>query len=166
MELRELSVDDGMDIYEMLQRIGAEENAFHNDVNGMTFDEYKQWLVKQASWANGDSLPQGYVKQWTFWLYDNDKPVGYGKLREKLTDSSREFGGNIGYAIDSECRGKGYGYLLFSSLIEKAREIGIKEIMSTVEKNNIASKTIQEKCGGVLIKENEDRWFFSFDSIL
>lgn len=166
MELKQLSINDGMDIYEMLQRIGAEENAFHNDVNGMTFEEYKQWLVKQESWAKGDSLPEGYVRQWTYWLYDNNMPVGYGKLREKLTDSSREFGGNIGYAIDSERRGKGYGSLLFSSLLDKARELGIKEIMSTVEKNNIASKIIQEKCGGVLIKENEDRWYFSFDSNL
>ena len=70
MRLQELTIEDGMDIYEMLQRIKPEENAFHNEVNGMTYEEFKQWLQKQAAWATGDQLPAGYVQQWTYWLYD------------------------------------------------------------------------------------------------
>ena len=160
--LKELSTSDGCDIYNMLQSIGKEENEFHNDVNGMSYDKFKQWLVIQYNWAHGKDLPKGYVKQWTFWLYVDGAPVGYGKLREKLTAASRSIGGNIGYAISSHERGKGYGSILFQKLLEKAKELKIETIMSTVEKNNPSSKRVQEKCGGVLIEENDERWFYRF----
>lgn len=160
--LRNLRPEDGKDIYNMLQNIGSDENEFHNDVNGMSFTQYKEWLETMSNWAQGEDLPEGYVRQWIFWLYDGDVPVGMGKLREKLTLQSRDLGGNIGYAISVEHRGKGYGNVLFSLLLQKAKELGIEEVLSTVEKTNPVSKAVQLKCGGKLIKENEKRWYFSF----
>ena len=162
MILKELTTLDSTDVYEMLQRIGPAENEFHNDVNGMTFEEYKQWLKKQHSWSMGDELPAGYVKQWTYWLYEDEVPIGYGKLRERATEESKEFGGNIGFAIDPLYRRKGYGNVFFRLLLDKAKTLGIKEVFSTVEKFNYASKTIHENCGGCLIKEDEIRWYFIF----
>lgn len=163
MNLQELKTSDSMDIYEMLQRIGPSENEFHNDVNGMTYEEYKKWLKKQHSWSIGEELPTGYVKQWTYWLYVDNIPVGYGKLREKVTEESKKFGGNIGFAIDPVYRGKGYGNALFHLLLEKAQVLGIKEVFSTVEKFNYASKAVHEDCGGRLIKEDNVRWYYTFD---
>ncbi len=160
--LKELSPSDSFEVYDMLQKIGKEENEFHNDVNGMSYDEFKQWLVVQHNWSLGIGLPKGYVKQWTFWLYVEGTPVGYGKLRESLTESSRRLGGNIGYAISLPERGKGYGSILFQKLLDKAKELKIETIISTVEKKNPVSKRVQDKCGGVLIEENDERWFFRF----
>ena len=48
LEIRKLSIDDGLDIYEMLQELPAEENGFINSVKNKTFDEYKEWLTKSA----------------------------------------------------------------------------------------------------------------------
>ena len=160
--LKDLMPSDGYDIYHMLQSIGKEENEFHNDVNGISYEEFRKWLVIQYNWAHGIDLPKGFVKQWTFWFYVEGTPVGYGKLREKLTESSRRIGGNIGYAISFPERGKGYGSILFQMLLEKAKELKIETIISTVEKNNPSSKRIQEKCGGVLFNENDERWFYRF----
>lgn len=42
LEIRKLSVNDGRDLYEMLQELPAEENGFINSVKGKTFDEYKE----------------------------------------------------------------------------------------------------------------------------
>ena len=151
MYLRELSIDDGIEIYEMLQRIGPSENAFNNAVNGMSFQEYKEWLKIQYAWSLGNCLPDGYVKQWTYWLIVDDNPVGYGKLREKVTEESRKCGGNIGYAIDPLARRKGYGNRLFNMLLEEARKKGIKEVFSTVEKFNYPSKRVHENCWGGVI---------------
>ena len=163
MELRELSITDGIDIFEMLQRIGSAEYGFHNDVNGMTFPQYKTWLIKQHAWSIGEELPAGYVKQWTYWLIDDDgKPVGYGKLREKATKESMKFGGNIGYAIDSKKRGLGYGKQLFKMLLQKSKLLGIQEIFSTVEKYNYPSKKIHEVSGFKLINEDDARWYLYF----
>lgn len=162
MYLRELSLNDGRDVYDMLQDIGAYENEFNNEVNGMSYEQYCEWLKKQYLWSRGENLPDGYVRQWTFWLYDDEKPVGYGKLRERITEESRKRGGNIGFAISPLYRGKGYGKILFSQLIEKAKELNIYEIFSTVEKFNYPSKHIHEINGGKVIYESDKRWFFSF----
>jgi|LSQX01.3.fsa_nt_gb predicted acetyltransferase len=160
--LVELDGKEGKEIYEMLQRIGPDENAFNNEVNGMSYEQFKSWLSLQMKWARGEDLPDGYVKQWTYWLVEENKPVGYGKLRERLTEKSRNFGGNIGFAIDPLSRGKGYGYILFDMLLIEAPNKGIREVLSTVERNNIPSKLIHEKCGGVIIEENEQRFIFDF----
>ena len=162
MELKELSVRDGVEIYEMLQQIGPDKNAFRNEVHGMSYPQYQQWLEKQSAWAEGEQLPEGYVRQWTFWLYDGETPVGYAKLRERVTEQSRKFGGNMGLAIAPAYRGNGYGTELFRLLIQKARQMRLPELYSTVEKFNYPSKAVHEKNGGVLVDENEARWFFRF----
>ena len=103
MKLVELSVKDGKDVYDMLQRIGYDENAFRNDVHGMSYDQYTSWLNLQHSWSKGELLPNGYVRQWTYWLKtDENIPVGYGKLREQVTEESRCFGGNLGFAYSGK----------------------------------------------------------------
>lgn len=162
MELRLLSTENGKDVFDMLQRIGSNENKFKNEVCGMTYEEYKCWLLLQSQWANGENLPQGYVKQWTYWLYNDIIPLGYGKLREKVTEESRKFGGNIGFAIDPLYRGMGYGKILFKELLREAEVRKLPEVFSTVEKYNYPSKKIHEECGFVLVAENEERWFFSY----
>lgn len=161
--LKLASPQDGEDVYSMLQRIGRNENAFNNEANGMSYKEYQIWLIQKEAWSEGRELPEGYVKEWTYWLMVDDLPVGYGKLREKITEKSREYGGNIGYAVDPLQRRKGYGNKLFALLLKKAKEKGIHEILSTVQKPNYISKGIQEKNGGRLIGENTERWYFLFN---
>ena len=161
--IRELSIDDGIEVYNLLQRIGPDENAFQNHVNGMTYSDYKKWLVQQHQWSIGEELPEGYVRQWTYWLIIDNKPVGYGKLRERATEQSRLFGGNIGFAIDPLERGKGYGNQLFSELLHKAKMKGIRELFSTVEKYNYPSYKVHLLNGGRLVFEDNKRWYFEFD---
>ena len=162
--LRLANVSDGTDIYQMLQRIGSCENRFNNEVNGMTFEQFKVWLKERVAWSEGMMLPPGYVRQWTYWLYNGDIPVGFGKLREKVTDQSRIFGGNIGFAIDPLYRRHGFGCVLLEMLISEGRRKQLSELFSTVEKYNYASKRIHEKCGGILVKEDDVRWYYCFSS--
>lgn len=158
--LKQLSTNDGCDIYDMLQHIGENENEFKNTANGLSYDEYKNWLIEQDDWSNGHNLPVGYVPQTIFWLMADGIPVGIGKVRHSLNDHSRTIGGNLGYAIDSRYRGRGYATKLVGMLVEKADEIGVEEKLLTVEKFNYPSKAVIEKNGGTVFYENEQRWFF------
>ncbi len=162
LTLQQLSPDDDNRFYELLQRIGKDENAFYNPANGMTHEEYKNWLKEWDSWSRGDSLPEGFVPQVSYWLMYQGEPVGFGKVRQILTDASRAFGGNIGYAIDPNHRGKGFASEFLRLMLIKAREMKVQEILLTVEKYNYASKRVCEKNNGVLCGENELRWFFKF----
>ena len=156
--IKKLNVEDGIDVFNMLKNIESNENEFTNPVKDMTYSEYKDWLILMDNWSNGKNLKKGYVPQTIFWLYNDDIPVGFGKIRHQLTDTSRKFGGNIGYAIAKSYRGKGYATIFLSKLVEKANQLNINEKILTVEKYNPASKKVIEKNGGKVIEENEHRW--------
>ena len=68
-----------------------------------------------------------------------------------------------GYAIAKPYRGKGYGKELLRLLIAQARAMGITEnLLVTVRLNNIPSRRTAEACGGILVKENDERAFYEF----
>jgi predicted acetyltransferase len=160
-ELHQLSPFDGVDSYQLLQRIGEKENDFTNPINGKSFEEYKAWLVQQDDWANEINLPKGYVGQTCFWLVANNLIVGFGKIRHALTEHSRKEGGNIGIAIDPTERGKGYATRFIPLLLQKAQEMGIGEILITVKKYNFPSKVAFEKNGCKVFKETECWWYLT-----
>lgn len=148
--------------FDLTQTILSNENEFKNEAYGLNIETFKKWLLQQSNWANGINLPNGYVPQVIYWFYVDNLPVGMGKIRLKLTESSLNIGGNIGYAIGKPYRGKGYGTIFLKLLIEEAKRIGVNDILLTVEKYNPASKHAIEKAGGILVKENKERWFFTF----
>lgn len=157
--LRQLSLSDGADCYEMLQHIGIKENDFTNPVKDYDYLAFKGWLKIQDNWSKGINLPYGYVPQVCYWLIVNNQPVGLGKIRLGLTEQSQLEGGNIGYAIDSRFRGNGYGSVFLKLLLIKAKEKGLSNPLFTIKKSNIASKCVVEKNGGLLIKETKD-WLY------
>ena len=83
-----------------------------------------------------------------------------GKIRWKLTETSQEAGGNIGYAISRQYRGYGYGTILLKSLIDIAKSGNCPELLATVKKYNYASKHVMEKCSGELVRETDERWYY------
>ncbi len=158
---KELSPDDDIDIFKMLKEIGEEENSFTNPVASMSFKQFKEWLLLQHQWSKAINLPNNYVIQTIYWLYVDGIPVGFGKIRNELTDISRQEGGNIGYAISNRFRNRGYGKILLSFLIEEAKRKKIGELLLTIRKNNYASKKVVEENGGLLTYENDKWWYYT-----
>lgn len=165
LELKRLSVDDGLDIYTMLQEIPAEENGLINKANGLTFDEYKEWLIVKQR----DSEQEGIVDGWkvpstTFWLYADGIPVGFGSVRHFLTETLRKAGGNIGYGIAPAFRGKGYGKELLRLLLNEAKGMGIDKVLVTILLDNIASQAVAIANGGVVTERTDERVFIWIDT--
>lgn len=160
-ELKQLSPNDGRDCYILLQNIGEKENDFTNPVHNMSYKQFKDWLEEQDGWSHGENLPEGYVPQYCYWLYVDEKPVGFGKIRLGLTPQSRIEGGNIGCAIDPVHRGKGYATYFIALLLQKAQEMEIGEILITVKKYNYPSKVACEKNGCKVFKETECWWYLT-----
>ncbi len=163
-ELRKLSVDDGIDIYHMLQEIPKDENGLINPMNGKTFEEYKQWLIRSDELSKATELQDNWkVPTTTYWLYVNGNPVGMGKIRHFLTDKLMEEGGNAGYAIRHGERNKGYGTILLKMLTEEALEIKIDRLLLTIRNNNIGSIKVALKNNGVIEKVNAERHYIWID---
>jgi len=157
LELRKLSLEDGMDIYDMLQEIPKDENGFMNGCHGLTYDEYKQWLIRSNNIANGIGLEDWRVPANTYWLYVNGEPVGMGKLRHRLTDKLREDGGHVGYAIAPSYRNLGYGKILLKLLVDEAKAIGIDSLLIAVQNHNTASLHVAIANGGKIEKADDVR---------
>ena len=160
LEIRKLSVDDGRDIYEMLQELPANENGFINSIHGKTFEEYKEWLKKSVR----DSEQTGIVDGWrvpstTFWLFENERPVGFGKVRHFLTDALLENGGNVGYAIRPSARDRGLGTKFLALLIVACKKLGIEKILLTIQNHNKKSIRMGLANGGKIEKITADRHY-------
>lgn len=159
LELRKLCINDGKDIYEMLQEIAKDENGFINSVKSMTFEEYKQWLINNDAISRGEGLESWMVPQSIFWLFKDGRPVGFGKVRHTLTENLRIEGGHIGYAIRPSERNKGYGTMLLKSLLQEAKKLGIEKVLLTIRTNNYASIKVALKNNGVIEKRNK-KWYY------
>lgn len=165
IELKRLSIADGNDIYYMLQEIPAEENGLINKANGLTFEGFKEWLIGKH--ANSEQI--GIVDGWkvpstTYWLYVDGTPVGFGSVRHFLTDALRMAGGNIGYGIASQYRGKGYGNEILRLLLNEAQRFGMDKVLLTIHTDNAASIAVALANGGIITEKTDERIYIWIDT--
>lgn len=161
-EFRKLSAEDRRDIYDMLQQMPAEENGFLNRAYGLSYEEYKDWLRHCEFNAQRTEVYDGWkVPQMVFWLYVDGVPVGVGKLRPLLTEELRQAGGNAGYSVAPQHRGKGYAGMILRGLMAEAEKIGMKELLITVRNNNPASVRVALSCGGVIQRVTDVRHYIT-----
>ena len=160
LEIRKLSAGDGRDIYEMLQELPRNENGFINSLHGMTFNEYKAALKNAAEDAEQSGIVDGWkVPSTTFWLFEDGRPVGLGRVRHLLTDALLENGGNVGYSIRPDARGRGLGKKLLSFLISESREMGLDKLLLTIQNHNEPSIRAALANGGRIEKVTADRHY-------
>ena len=153
IELRQSNKNLGIAEYEMLQGIENGENGFMNTVYGMNFDDYKKWLIEQDDHHLGINLPEGWIPDTTYFLYNNNTPIGIGRVRHGTNEYLQKVigAGEIGYAISKAYRGKGYGNILFQELLKKCKEFGYDKITLFPHKDNFATIKIMIKNGGKII---------------
>lgn len=163
-ELIKLSAACGRDIYDMLQSIPADENGLMNDARGLSYDEYKAWLEKRYAESLKTEIYDGFkVPQTFFFFYVDSCPVGLVKIRHFLTDRLRQDGGNMGYAIRPEARGKGYGKLMLSAALKECAKLGIDKALVTIHEGNTASVKMALANGGIMEKRENGNLFIWMD---
>ncbi|MEK4294816.1 GNAT family N-acetyltransferase [Paenibacillus sp. FSL R5-0914] len=150
IELKEASLSDGRDIFEMIMEIGPGENGFVNNGFDLAYSEFPDFIRDRIALSRGDNLLPNYVPQTNYWLLIDSYPVGVGKLRHSLNDQLRKSGGHIGYSIRPSERGKGFGKIFLAELLKKAADLGIDKVMLTCEPNNVASRKVIEANRGIL----------------
>ncbi|MDO5601827.1 MAG: GNAT family N-acetyltransferase [Oscillospiraceae bacterium] len=167
IQLRRLQATDGENVYRMLQQIGANENDFTNSMYGKPKEEFAAWLQRGDGFYYGRGLLPGMVRNGTYWLFADETPVGYGKLRfAGLEAPAVAQYGHIGYAVAKPYRGKGYGVKLLAGLLAEAEKEGLKEVMLHVNRANNASYKTAARCGGVIREDKyPGMWEFWFSLV-
>ena len=108
-------------------------------------------LSEVARQARGDDLPPGFVPALQFAaLVPSGKLVGMIQLRLQLTEVLLRAGGNIGYSVRPDCRGRGYAGLMLDDCLRRAAALGMSRVLITCSPSNLASRRTILSRGGQL----------------
>ncbi|MBQ8537810.1 MAG: GNAT family N-acetyltransferase [Clostridia bacterium] len=159
--LKEANLEDALKEYAFIKGLPEDENGFTNPHWGVSEEAFMQTVLPRMLLApKGIGLPEGYVPETDFFLWEGDQIVGLFRLRHELNDYLRDHAGHVGYGIRQDCRGRGLATLGLKLLIEKARKlIRENEIYLSVNRDNLASLRVQEKNGAYIHHSDEQRHY-------
>ncbi len=121
--------------------------------NESSFNEYLERLDNESK---GKGLQKGWVAASTFFLIDKkEKIIGAVNIRHELTEDLKTEGGHIGYGVRPSSRNQGYGVFALKLALEKAKNLGIKEVLITCDKENTYSAKVILKNNGQFSSEVE-----------
>lgn len=161
MELRKINTQDAFAQWEYTTALPADENGLTNPYNGVSYDEYVEKVLPELiSYEHPVNMPEWFVPETYYYLWDDGHLVGEFRIRHHLTQALRTGAGHIGYSILKGVRGKGYGTegLRLTVMIAKDT-IPEDEIYLRVNKDNIASQKVMIKNGAYIAGEDETHLF-------
>ena len=128
--------------------------AQHPFTVGFPNDDFPQFLADLAACKLGEGPATGFVPHSSYWLVlDGKEVVGVSNLRHCLNDCLRREGGNIGYGVRPSARGNGFAVELLRHTLERARQLGLSEVLITCAASNTPSVRTILRNGGVYESE-------------
>ena len=151
--LREPGIGDKKEILDMVREFEecGDEYPFEGVIvlKSVTSESYDSFLKKLEQDKHIEDIRPEYANQTTYVLTDQTGHIyGMSCLRHSLKGDLINIGGHVGYAVRPSERRKGFGTLQLRLVLEKALELGIKEVLVTCRENNIWSRKTMEKCIG------------------
>lgn len=161
MELRKINIQDAIAQWEYTTALPVDENGLTNQYNGVSYEDYIETILPTLiSYEHPVNMPNWFVPETYYYLWDQDCLIGEFRIRHYLTETLREGAGYIGYSIKKDKRGKGYGTEGLKLTIDKAKSIILEEeIYLRVNKDNIASQKVMLNNGAYIAGEDEAHLF-------
>ena len=116
---------------------------------------YEEWLKKALADIDIANIPQSRVPALTYFYIreEDEKIVGMINIRLALNEFLKREGGHIGYCIRPTERQKHYATDMLNDALKVCDTLGIKEVILTCDKSNIASAGVIKNCSGELVAE-------------
>ena len=133
----------------MYQDIPKEEVGSINKFYEISYSDFEKKcaeLIKEETLENKET----HTTTSRFILYDSARPIGEAGIRTTLSDFWQNKGSQIYYKIRKSERKKGYGNIILSLALEEAKQLGFNKIRINCDDNNIPSKKIIIKNGGIV----------------
>lgn len=161
LELRKMNLQDIKEQWEYVTALPKDENGLTNPYEGITFEEYETTVLPELMMhENPVGMPEWFVPETYYYLWDEQVLVGEYRIRHYLTEALKVGAGHIGYSIKKEYRGKGYGTKGLAMVLDIAREIVPEdEIYLRVLKSNIPSFKAINSNGAYIADEDETHYF-------
>ena len=122
------------------------EFAFYFD-ESIPFSDYAEKLGK---WSVGEALPGRFIPNTFLVGVVDGQVVGRISIRHWLTDYLERIGGHVGYGVIPSRRKQGYATEMFRQSLPVCASLGLARVLVTCDVNNLGSRRVIEKCGGVL----------------
>lgn len=150
LKLIEPESEYAADLVAMSQEYLNNGTSLERERYALAIHDPQEYIKRARENGEGKNLPDGYVRQKTYWLVrDDGRIVANSRLRLKLTPFLKHEGGHIGYSTRPSERRKGYGTVVCRLTLQRARALGFKRVLITCDEDNTASARIIEKNGGV-----------------
>ncbi len=94
--------------------------------------------------------PEGWVPCTSLWWVEGEEYLGRVHIRHRLTPYLREVGGHVGYHVVPSHRRRGHATAMLSAALPVAAALGIECALITCDADNVGSRRVIEKNGGLL----------------
>lgn len=161
LALRKMNYEDVIEQWKYVAALPTDENGLTNPYEGVPLEEYRDSVLPELMmYENPINMPDWFVPETYYYLWDDDVLIGEFRIRHYLTDALKNGAGHIGYSIKKEFRGKGYGTKGLKLTLDLAREIvPEEEIYLRVLKSNIPSVKAISNNGAYIADEDETHYF-------
>ena len=151
MEYKKKAIEYINEFYEY----GSEINGSGSLDRFLKESTYEKWLESLNASLDIANIPDSEVPKITYFYVreDDEEIVGMVNIRLSLNDFLRKEGGHLGYSVRPTERRKHYATMLLNEALKVCDRLGIKEVLISCDKNNIASAGVIKKCGGILKNE-------------
>jgi predicted acetyltransferase len=135
----------------------------HSEIGHYIRDRQQAWSSDEAFRAFVQEVraqrledtprPVGFVPGTELWWVEDDEFLGRVGIRHRLTAALLEAGGHIGYDVRPSARRRGHATAMLREALIIARGLGIEHALVTCNVDNVGSRTVIERNGGVLEDE-------------
>jgi predicted acetyltransferase len=136
-------------VLEGLRELQAERRFASLDLTAIAAD-FPAYVAAQRARASAANFPPDQIPETLFWLMDGETFIGRLSIRTTHDEALIRTAGNIGYMIRPTKRRLGYGTAILPLALPAAQALGLTRVLVTCDEENIASRKIIERNGGVL----------------
>lgn len=153
------SMDRWTEFQAMGREMQAAGDAGYDGWFGYLGVRYGDWrallgaLLAMAQPTRADLVPSN-----VYWLVDaTGELLGEAHIRWRLNATLLHHGGHIGYMLRPTARGQGFGHRILALTLQAAHAGGLRRVLLTCDRTNLASAAVIRGAGGLLEDEPRSR---------